>query len=210
VRRILASDPDPEQRLDELLAERRQEIEEQAARLQEAVRDLERREETLRDSRTSLERLLRLGTSDLDSREAELVRLIREVTEREERVRADEAEIARRRGELGAVELKRAAVERRERAVAELEEELARRELPAARDPANEPSEPSPVLAFVPGSGYGLRELELHTLRTGDAVLVDDEQYVVARTGPSPLPGDARRCVYLVRGPRGDSSDGSS
>jgi hypothetical protein len=215
VRRILASDPDPEQRLEELLAERRQEIEEQAARLQEAVRDLDRREQILRDSRTSLERLLRLGTSDLDSREAELVRLISDVTEREERVRAGESEIARRREELGAVELKRAAVERRERAVDELEEELARREsLPRPGEPAiefsDEPAGPSPLLAFVPGPGYRLRELHEAPLRTGDTLLVDDEEFVVARTGPSPLPGDARRCAYLVRGPRGGSSDGSS
>ena len=210
MRRILASDPDPEQRLDELLGERRREIEEQAARLQEAVRDLERREQILRDSRTSLERLLRLGTSDLDSREAELVGLISEVTEREERVRADEAEVARRREELGAVELKRASVERRELAVAELEEELASRGLPVSREPADEPTDPPPLLAFVPGSGYRLRELEQHPLRSGDVVRVDGEAYVVARTGPSPLPGDARRCAYLVRGPRGGSSDGSS
>lgn len=216
VRRILASEPDPEQRLEELLGERRKEIEKQAARLREAVRDLERREQILRDSRASLERLLRLGTSDLDSREAELVRLIDEVTTREERVRADEAQVARRRQELGAVELKRAAVQRRERAVAEQEEALARGESPPfGRETADGSSiGASPLLAFVPGSGYSLHELEQPAAphpRSGDAVLVDDEEYVVARIGPSPLPGDARRCAYLVRGPRGGgSSDGSS
>lgn len=213
MRRILASDPDPEQRLDELLGERRKEIEEQAARLREAVRDLERREQILRDSRTSLERLLRLGTSDLDSREAELSRLIDEVTTREERVRADEAEVARRREQLGAVELKRAAVERREQAVAELELALARGEgLPDEGVAAQVSTiDPSPLLVFVPGSGYSLHELEQSPPRSGDAVLVGGEEYVVARTGPSPLPGDPRRCAYLVRGPRGGgSSDGSS
>jgi hypothetical protein len=212
VRRTLASDPDPAARIDELLGERRKEIEEQAARLREAVRDLERREQILRDSRASLERLLRLGTSDLDSREAELVRLVREITEREERVRADEADIARRREELGAVELKRAAVERRERAVAEREEELGREaEAPAGREAAQPAREPSPQLAMVPGRDYRLCERELPAVEAGDAVLVDDEEFVVARTGPSPLPGDARRCAYLVRGPRvGGSSDGSS
>ena len=207
VRRILASDPDPAERLDELLGERRQEIEEQASRLQEALRDLERREQILRDSRASLERLLRLGTSDLDSREAEVVRLLGEVTEREEQVRAGEAEIARRREELGAVELKRAALERRERAVAEREEEFSRQ----AERLVEQNAADGPLLAFVPGREYRLHELELPPVRVGDAVLVDDEEYVVARTGPSPLPGDARRCASLVRGPRaGGSSDGSS
>ena len=213
MRRILAFDSDPEQRLEALLAERRQEIEEQAARLDDALRDLERREQLLRDSRASLERLLRLGTSDLESREAELVELLRDVTEREGRVRADEAELARRRGELGAVELRRAALEARERALTERAEELARRgadgTAPATRDEAA--GIPAPLLAFVPGSGYRLRELESAPLRAGETVTLDDGEYVVARTGRSPLPGDSRRCAYLVRGPRGaPPSDGSS
>jgi hypothetical protein len=215
VRRILASDSDPEQRLEALLAERRQEIEEQAARLEGAVRDLERREQLLRDSRASLERLLRLGTSDLESREAELVELLRDVTEREERVRADETEVARRREELGAVELKRAALEARERALAEREEELAYRGVDgraAGPDEATgiDESIPGPLLAFVPGSGYRLSELESAPLRSGETVTVDGDEYVVARTGRSPLPGDSRRCAYLVRGPRVPPSGGSS
>jgi hypothetical protein len=206
VRRILAPDSDPEQQLEALLAERRQEIEEQAARLEGAVRDLERREQLLRDSRASLERLLRLGTSDLESREAELVELVRDVTEREERVRADEAELARRREELGAVELKRAALEARERALAEREEGLAHR---GAEGSAAE-SIPGPLLAFVPGSGYRISELESAPLDPGDTVALDGEEYVVARTGRSPLPGDSRRCAYLVRGPRLPPSGGNS
>jgi hypothetical protein len=213
VRRILASDSDPEQRLETLLAERRQEFEEQAARLEDAVRDLERREQLLRDSRASLERLLRLGTSDLESREAELVRLHRDVTEREERVGADETELARRREELGAVELKRAALEARERALAEREEELARRgaDGTAIPTPDEAASVRAPLLVFVPGSGYRLSELESAPLRTGETVALGDDEYVFARTGPSPLPGDSRRCAYLVRGPREvPPSDGSS
>jgi hypothetical protein len=213
VRRILASDSDPEQLLEALLAERRREIEEQAARPEKAVRDLERREQLLRDSRASVERLLRLGTSDLESREAELVELQRDVTEREERVRADESELARRREDLGAVELKRAALEARERALAEREEELARQgaDVPAPSAPDEAASIRVPLLAFVPGAGYRLRELERAPLHAGETVTLDDDDYVVARMGPSPLPGDPRRCAYLVRGPRGAlPSDGSS
>jgi chromosome segregation ATPase len=209
VRKILASDSDPEQRLDELLAERRQSLDEQAARLEQAMEDLERRERLLRDSRASIERLLRLGTSDLESREAELVQLMRDVTAREEQLRADEDELARRREELGAVELKRAALERRERAIAQREEELASRLPTETREAAT--ADPSPLLVFLPGSAYRLRELERPALVTGEALVLEDEEYLVARVGPSPLPHDLRRCAYLVRGPRRPRpSDGSS
>ena len=92
------------------------ELDEHAARLHESIAELERREELLRDSRASVERMLRLGTSDLEAREAELSEFVRELTEREARLSEAEADVARRRQDLGAVELKRAAVERRERA----------------------------------------------------------------------------------------------
>jgi hypothetical protein len=208
VRKLRASDPDPEERLEELLAERGREIAEKAERLEETVRDLERREQLLRDSRASIERLLRLGTTDLESREAELVQLMQDVTAREDRVRLEEVELARRREELGAVELKRAAVERRERAVEEREAQLG---FGAAGDEVS--TELAPVLLFVPGPGYGLREVERPPVRAGDELELDGVDYVVARTGPSPLPADNRRCAYLVRGPRGfvaSSSTGSS
>ena len=208
MRRIHASESDPEQQLEALFAERRRQIEEQAARLEGATHDLERREQLLRDSRASLERLLRLGTSDLESREAELVQLLQDVTEREERAQAVEAELARRREELGAVELKRAALEARERALAEREEELTQRGADAPRAPAEVPGA---LLAFVPGPEYSLRELDGASLRAGETTTLEGAEYVVARVGPSPLPGDARRCAYLVRGPGGvRPSDGSS
>jgi hypothetical protein len=201
VRRILAQESDAERRLDSLLDERRRELEQQAARVAETVETLERREQLLRDSRASLERLLRLGTTDLESREAELLELMRDVTAREERVREGEAELARRRTELGAVELKRAALERRERALDEREEALNAGESVGA-DPR---AVATPLLAFVPGDEYRLRELDGAPLGAGASLMLDDEDYVVARVGPSPLPRDARRCAYLVRGPRGGS-----
>jgi hypothetical protein len=208
----MLADSDPEQRLEAVLAERRREIEEQTARLEEAVRDLERREQLLRDSRASLERLLRLGTTDLESREAELVELLRDVTAREAQVRADEGELARRREELGAVELKRAALEARERALAEREDELGRGSpVDAAASASDYAADvPARLLVFVPGSEYRLHELEHGPLQAGETVIVDDDEYVVARTGPSPLPADPRRCAYLVRGPGGGSPSGGS
>jgi len=194
--RIPARGPTPEDRIEALLAERRRELEAQAARFEESVRDLERREELLRDSRASLERLLRLGASDLDSRESELAQLIHELTAREERLREAELELARRRGELGAVELKRAALERHEQALAEREQEIAAREelLGAGTSVGSE----SVVLALVPGSTYRLVDIDPATLGRGDTLRVESEEYDVTRVGRSPLPGDSRRCAYLL------------
>jgi hypothetical protein len=71
-RRVLAHASSPEEKLERLLAERSRELEEQAARFELAMEDLERREALLRDMRASVERMLRLGTTDLTEREAEV------------------------------------------------------------------------------------------------------------------------------------------
>lgn len=218
LRRVLAHGPTSEERLEEFLAERRRELDEHAARFDETIADLERREELIRDSRASVERLLRLGTTDLEAREADLADLVLELTEREAVLRAAEVELARRRGELGAVELRRAAVERREQALAAREERIAALEARfAERDDVAARSEEPPAgsataaqLAFVPGPGYRLVEIEQVELATGMTLELDGVQYVAARVGPSPLPGDRRRCAYLVLGARGASSSGGS
>jgi hypothetical protein len=212
VRRVLSPGPTPEERLEELLAERRRELDETAARFDASIADLERREELLRDSRASVERLLRLGRSDLEARETELTTFLRELTEREARLAEAEAEIARRRQDLGAVELKRAALERRERDVAareaqlaELESQLAdRATLDLARDRPTETAE----LAFVPGPAYRLVEHPLSEVAAGTTVELEGVEYAVGRLGPSPLPGDRRRCAYLARPASGQSGDG--
>ncbi len=220
MRKILGSGSDlpPDEPLEELLAERRLELEEQAAALEDAIADLERRESLLRDSRASLERLLRLGTSDLDSRESELAELIRELTAREERLRAEEAELTRRRSELGAVELKRAGVEQRERAVAERERVVEEREQALAEattaQEGNRPAGPSTAgdtveLAFVPGERYRLIEID-EAVERGSLLEIAGVVHVVTRVGPSPLPQDDRRCAYLVRGVRGTPAGGGS
>ena len=209
VRRVLSAGPNPEERLEELLVRRRRELDEHAEQLHASIAELERREELLRDSRASVERMLRLGTSDLEAREAELTGYLRELTEREKVLGEAEEELGRRRQDLGAVELKRAAVERRERAAETREAELAEREAVA---PAVARAEPESIeLAFVPGARYALVELEAASLTPGLELDVADETFVVARIGRSPLPGDSRRCAYLVRGARGrDPSSGSS
>jgi hypothetical protein len=215
VKRVFSSGPTPEERLEQLLAERRRELDETAARFDASIADLERREELLRDSRASVERMLRLGRNDLEARENELVEFLRELTEREGRVVEAEADIARRRQELGAVELKRATIERRERdvaaretEVAELEAQVAELEVRLAERPegdtvAETVGEPeAPELAFVPGPAYRLVELAEPPTGRGASIVLDGVEYVVGRVGPSPLPGDGRRCAYLVASSR--------
>ena len=204
VRRVLSPGPTPEERLEELLAERRRELDETAARFDATIADLERREELLRDSRTSVERMLRLGRTDLEARETELTDFLRGLTERETRMAESEAELARRRQELGAVELKRASVERRERDLEAREAELVEREAGSTEEAIGSDGAPEPVgsaeIAFVPGVEYRLLEVAVPSSGKGAVVEVDGDEFVVARIGPSPLPGDDRRCAYLVRG----------
>jgi hypothetical protein len=215
VRRVLTPGPSPEERLEELLAERRRELDAHAARFDASIADLERREELLRDSRASVERMLRMHTSDLEARESELTDFLRDVGERETRLAEAEADLAKRRGELGAVELRSAAVERRERAVTAREESIAA--LDAQRDAADsgpgfeEPeAEESAQLAFVPGPEYRLVEIGGSGIARGETFELEGEEYDVTRTGPSPLPNDRRRCAYLMRRARAVSSPGSS
>lgn len=220
VRRVLSPGPGAEERLEELLEHRRHELDEHAARLHESIAELERREELLRDSRASVERMLRVGTTDLEAREIELARFLDDLTEREANLAEAEADVARRRQDLGAVELRRAAVERRERAAAVREDELAPREAELATrielelEPPVSRESAKTELAFVPDGRYRLLEIPAKVLALGDAFedADGDDAFVVARIGPSPLPGDDRRCAYLVRGPRpvAASSGGSS
>jgi len=203
VRRVLTTGPSPEERLEELLADRRRELDRAAAEFEASIADLERRETLLRDSRASVERMLRLGRSDLEARESELTNYVRELSEREAGIAEAEAEISRRRQDLGAVELKRAAVERRERDVEEREARLAELDdaLTTTAAPSMEPADriQSVELAFVPGTNYRLVEVTLPDATAGTSVELDGEKLVVSRVGPSPLPGDPRRCAYLTR-----------
>ncbi len=215
VRRVLSSGPSAEKRLEELLAQRRAELDEHAARLRESIAELERREELLRDSRASVERMLRLGTSDLEAREAELTDFLAGLTERESALAAAEEDLARRRQELGAVELKRAAVERRERALEARATELEQLETELEERAAAAPSlgtDPVVVeLVFMPGERYRLVDVEPVELTRGYAFDIEGVEYAVARIARSPLPADDRRCAYLVRGRDGlGESDGSS
>jgi hypothetical protein len=47
-------------------------------------------------------------------------------------------------------------------------------------------------------TGYELREREGEPPRVGEVVEETDGRLRVSKLGPSPLPGDGRRCAYLV------------
>jgi hypothetical protein len=211
VRRAFGHGPDPQQELERLLHERRAELEEYAARFEETARELARREERLRDERASVERLIRRSTAELEARDKELVEFERELETRAEGVAAAEEDVARRRSDLGAVELMRAALERRERAVETREAAVAEQE-EAAASPEPEPdtgAEQVVELFFVPGVEYRVIGVEGRTITQGTTLELEGEEFDVARIGRSPLPRDARRCAYLERGAPGEPGGGS-
>lgn len=80
-------------------------------------------------------------------------------------------------------------------------------------DPAGEqPSLPEPppgFVLFVPTSaGYRLTTPDGVTPEPGERLRVEETWYRVLRLGPSPLPGDARRCAFLE--PSGYPAEGAA
>jgi hypothetical protein len=57
-------------------------------------------------------------------------------------------------------------------------------------------------LLFVPSpQGYRIEEREGEAPQLGDAVELGGGRFVVNRVGPSPYPGDDRRCAFLLTRP---------
>jgi len=70
---------------------------------------------------------------------------------------------------------------------------------PPPPEPIAEP-EPADMLLFVGDpTGYRLLEREGTPPECRAEVEVEGASYVVLRVGPSPLPGDRRRCAFLER-----------
>jgi len=71
---------------------------------------------------------------------------------------------------------------------------------------------PAPFLVLVPSAaGYELAEAEGSTPARGELVELPAGRFRVLRLGPSPLPGDARRCAFVEREeppPPGRTPDG--
>jgi len=70
-------------------------------------------------------------------------------------------------------------------------------------EPASEvptPPQHRGVLLLVPSpAGYGLVETVRAEPTRGERVELADGVFTVLRLGPSPLPGDSRRCAFLER-----------
>lgn len=78
--------------------------------------------------------------------------------------------------------------------------------LPVPEDIVSRQHNPGPLLdgwvALVPSpEGYRLLQREGTPPERGTALQLDDGRLVVLRLGPSPLPGDRRRCAYLEQEP---------
>lgn len=205
--RSLFSSTDTEiEALEVEIEERGREIEQRAAALATVIADLEAREASVQAQRVSAETLLRDGSAELDERHAELTALARELADRENALASREAAVEERRRELGAVELLRASVERREEAIVRQEAELAGRlgELHRAEQVAAVAAAPSTAsgrsdahVVVVPADGYRLAARTGGPPEPGERVELEGRVYVVTRLGPSPLPGDDRRCAFL-------------
>ncbi len=71
---------------------------------------------------------------------------------------------------------------------------------PAALPEPPLPSQPSGCVLFHPTpEGYRLLEREHEPPAEGERIELEGASYRVLRLGPSPLPGDRRRCAFLER-----------
>lgn len=126
LRALFTPTDEDEAAIEALIEQRGRELEERAAELSTIVADLQRREDETRRLRDSVEGLLREGSAELDERHAQLAALSAETARREQELSALGAALEERRQELGAVELRRAAVERKEEQLVEQQHEVER------------------------------------------------------------------------------------
>lgn len=197
----------------ELIAEHSRELDARAAELRAAVDELEQREARTGELHAKVERVLREGAAELDVRQSELSMRATELEQREAALAEAEARVAERARELGAVELRGAAVERREQALREREAVLERRERSlrdrearlGLRPQAPEGAAPAPAdrahVAFTVDNGYRVVERDGAAPSVGDTVELEGEPHRCVRVTASPFPHDRRRCAVLERMP---------
>lgn len=200
--------------VEELIDAHGRELAARVRSLQEAITDLDEREERVQRLRATIETLLRDGSADLDERHAEIALAAQGLAAREEELARAETELEERRSELGAVELRRAAVDSREEALERRQVELERiagelrerADLLDERSAVVETAIAHPItpagrsdahVLVVPRDGYRLVDASGPVPAPGTEVSLDGVRYRVARTGPSPLPRDDRRCGFL-------------
>lgn len=126
LRGLFSPTDDAEVEIEELIEARSRDLELRTAELTSTIGDLQRREEETRALRTAIETMLRDGADELDQRHEQLTALSSETIRRETELEEVERALEERRQELGAVELRRAAVERRETSLTAQQVELER------------------------------------------------------------------------------------
>ena len=126
LRALFTPTDEEELAIEAIIEARGRELEARTAELTSIVSDLQRREDETRRLRAAVEELLRDGAAELDERHAQLTALSTETARREHELESLEKALEERRQELGAVELRRAAVERREAHVDDRQTELDR------------------------------------------------------------------------------------
>jgi signal peptidase I len=133
--------------------------------------------------------LLDERAADLENRERELRFAAESMAVDAERVQQRELALAEAEASVAA---RVATIEQRENEI-RIAEEAAEQEPPLEE-------EPQAHLVFSPGpTGYTMLEHEGPTPPSGAVVERDGVTYTVSRVGRSPLPGDARRCAYLLQ-----------
>jgi len=89
-----------------------------------------------------------------------------------------------------------------ERVVALIDQvSLAPAQAPSGAEPVvvDPPAQAGHVLFVAASGGYGLLQRDGPPPDRGGALELDDGAYLVLRLGPSPLPGDRRRCAFVER-----------
>jgi hypothetical protein len=196
----------------ELIAGHGRQLEARSAELVTAAGALELRETRTRELHAKVEQVLREGSAELDVRQTELEARARQLDVREAALIEAERRVDDRHRELGAVELRGAAMERREEVLLSRESELelrageladlARRldtlgatlagvDHRGARDDAH--------LLFTVGESYRVMEREGPAPSPGTAIVLEDGHYHCVRVTGSPFPADLRRCALLER-----------
>ncbi|HJU46995.1 MAG TPA: hypothetical protein VJ689_02605, partial [Gaiellaceae bacterium] len=151
-----------------------------------AMQELEQALAAERDALDVRQATLTEAVAELEAKIRELTAAQAAVTERERRVaeaEERERETTRREAELVA----------REQRLREQAEEIERRrtELPPEAPPE------TAHLLLVPGERYELHEADGAPPAAGAEITLGETGYRVVRIGPSPYPGDARRCAFL-------------
>ena len=215
--RALFVPSEAEDAITELISEHSRELEARAEELRGAVAELEQREARARELHARVEQVLREGSAELDIRHSGLAVRAAELDRREAEIASAEARVEERARAFGAVELRSAAVERREDALREREqaierqeEELREREWNVARrEVALSSRDDAPALdvpddsyvAFTVDLGYRLMERQGAAPAPGETVELDGGVLRCIRLTTSPYPGDRRRCAVLERVP---------